>query len=179
MLYRYFTKPDIKETFETENQNSEDIKRANTVQEIEREGSAYKSRLYVLKMFETMFHRKPTHDELGKYSSFGHEKAILNAILNDYDKLENSNVTANFLDNTFGSAMSKEHMSENQKDEDKINKLVHVEEEMDELDLLIPEEEESYEPTVHAMYDKNILKIKLTALQNAYDDLSEYVANQL
>jgi hypothetical protein len=50
--------------------------------------SSYKNRLYVMKMFESMFKRKPTTDEIEKYIMYGSEKTILTAILEDYDQLE-------------------------------------------------------------------------------------------
>lgn len=50
----------------------------------------YSSRMYVMKMFEGMFNRKPTADEIEKYSGFGNEKSILTAILEDYDRLESA-----------------------------------------------------------------------------------------
>lgn len=50
--------------------------------------AAYDGRKQVISIFESMFKRKPTTDEIEKYASFGSRKAILNAILADFDKLE-------------------------------------------------------------------------------------------
>jgi hypothetical protein len=48
----------------------------------------YDGRKQVITIFDSMFKRKPNPDEIEKYASFGSKKAILNAILADYDKLE-------------------------------------------------------------------------------------------
>lgn len=49
--------------------------------------SAYSNRLYVIKVFDTMFNRNPTHNELEAYSPGPSEKDILDKIVKDYDKL--------------------------------------------------------------------------------------------
>ncbi len=48
----------------------------------------YDGRKQVITLFDSMFRRKPTPDEIEKYASFGSRKAIMNAVLADYDKLE-------------------------------------------------------------------------------------------
>ena len=57
--------------------------------EVSTEVSAdYDGRKQVITLFDSMFRRKPTPDEIEKYASFGSRKAIMNAVLADYDKLE-------------------------------------------------------------------------------------------
>ena len=48
----------------------------------------YGLRLHVIKVFDTMFHRNPTHNELEKYTSLGpSEQDVLGAIVKDYAAL--------------------------------------------------------------------------------------------
>ena len=64
--------------------------------------SAYSNRLYVIKVFDTMFNRNPTHNELEAYSSGSSgEKDILDKIVKDYDKLTNDETTADVVDGFF------------------------------------------------------------------------------
>lgn len=44
----------------------------------------YKSRLNVMKVFDTILHRKPTTEELAKYSKISNEQDILVEVLKDY-----------------------------------------------------------------------------------------------
>lgn len=77
--------------------------------------STYKSRLYVIKIFSAMFGRKPTADELTKYSSFGTEKQILASVMADYDKLETSNTDADTLAATARNNKAAEQTSSKKK----------------------------------------------------------------
>lgn len=50
--------------------------------------SVYSNRLYVIRIFDTMFNRNPTHNELEIYSSgAATEKEVLDRIVKDYEKL--------------------------------------------------------------------------------------------
>jgi hypothetical protein len=48
--------------------------------------ASYDARLYVLQTFDSVLHRKPTEEELSKYSSLAPQSAIMAAIVADYGK---------------------------------------------------------------------------------------------
>lgn len=50
------------------------------------EDSTYESRMYVMKVFDLVMNRKPTAEEVSKYSALKNEQDILVAVMNDFNK---------------------------------------------------------------------------------------------
>jgi hypothetical protein len=185
MMYKFFTKPEQVEPFE-EKQTSKLVGKEKSEEKSEEkdkskltntepvdpssqtdsESDAYQNRMYVMKMFEAMFMRKPTIDEIGTYSSFGSEKAILNAILADYDKLEKQVEQQSIM-----SALVKSPPKENSA---KMAEPEHLT-----LDDLDEKTTDKAQDDNIAMYDKQMLHVKLTTFRNSYDDLVEFLSNQM
>lgn len=62
-------------------------------------GTNYKMRIYVMKIFDALLKRKPTPDELDTYSSMSSETLVLNSVLEQYHVGSTSSVVE-FVPNT-------------------------------------------------------------------------------
>ena len=51
-------------------------------------GKGYESRMYVMKVFDLVMNRKPTTEEIAKYSILGNEQDILVAVLKEFNKTD-------------------------------------------------------------------------------------------
>lgn len=155
---------------------------------------AYASRLYVIKLFDAIINRKPTDDEVEKYSSFSTDKAIMNAIMGDYDVLTTGQ---DETQDNFEQDDDQDPEPEDPEPEAKksIKKSGKAKEDDDEIEStpIKTEPAVTFKPVVksqsllHDGYDKNLssqaavsktetLKIKIDAFDRAYIDLKAHLS---
>jgi hypothetical protein len=67
------------------------------VSEEDKSSSSYESRMNVMKVFDTVLHRKPTNNEIEKYSKIHNEQDMLVEVLADFNVLSDKAVGEEFI----------------------------------------------------------------------------------
>lgn len=78
--------------------------------------SSYESRMNVMKVFDTVLHRKPTNEEIEKYHTVQNEQDLLVAVLADFNVLSDK-IGEEFVQSDTKALVVKEETNSKQKDD--------------------------------------------------------------
>lgn len=78
--------------------------------------SSYESRMNVMKVFDTVLHRKPTNEEIEKYHTVQNEQDLLVAVLADFNVLSDK-IGEEFVQSDTKALVVKEETHSKQKDD--------------------------------------------------------------